>query len=451
MSADCEDAKQEQPAAPANTNEPNSSSSSSSKPPLKRLISALKHCENVGGDKNPTIKRNVTFAEGLITGKSDVQHIDGDNRDKQETDADNNNNNDDVAFDDDENDDKLVLHPNDLTALDWRFSGSGSGTFSGSETSDDEKDFGKDMDKYRTWSRQFEINEERKVKMADKLVYSEHEIERTRARIALLKQELAEDDDNDNVDGDGDADGNDDNHNHKNENQRKRRREHDIEHSYKKWKKKQNHKGVIFICSVPFGCTSIQIKKIFSEFGTVTNVHLEAAKNEHGQVKKIQNKWTQFTEAWVEFKDKKIAKQVVELLNETRIPKKYVNNRLARSHIWNLKYLKGFGWHHLTEYKNTIRTLQRKKYEMKIADAHRQSAYFEAQLSRAKKMTQGMQGGYVDKEEDEDEEEEEEEEAVFESSDDEAPPVKKQKTVEQKAVRRPRNHKNTNILTKMMK
>ena len=99
-------------------------------------------------------------------------------------------------------------------------------------------------------------------------------------------------------------------------------------------------------------------------------------------------------------KDKKVAKHVVELLNDTRIPRKYVHNVRARSYVWNLKYLKGFGWHHLKEYKSTIQQLQRKKMERKIVDAERQASYFQAQVRRAQEMTkrweQGVHGGYLE-------------------------------------------------------
>ena len=159
------------------------------------------------------------------------------------------------------------------------------------------------------------------------------------------------------------------------------------ETAYRKWKKQRRKRGVIYIARVPFGSTPRQIRKIFTEFGDVTQVHLEVARGDDGADKKIHGQWTEFCECWVEFKEKKIAKRVARLLHDTQVPKKYVKNRKARNHVWNMKYLKGFGWHHLNEYKNTVRTLQQKKYEIKIADAERQASYFEAQVERARKMT----------------------------------------------------------------
>ena len=390
-----------------------------------------------------------------------------------------------MHFDDDDN--SLVLaggNTNDLSLTDFRFPG---GTFSGSETSDDEKDFGALNVKYQTWDRRFVKNEERKEKIDQIYKSSVRKLRKTKKNISKLRVKITEDDDSeqeedediDIEDKDKDNDKNeeegenenDDNHNSKKPKQRKRRRRNkkqkldELDNSYKQWKKKQNKKGVIYISSVPFGCTSLQLKKIFNEFGMVTNVHLEAAKSNDGKKKKIRNKWTEFCEGWVEFKDKKIAKQVVEILNETKIPKKYVKNRLARNHIWNMKYLKGFGWHHLSEYKQTIRTLQRKKYEIKIADAHRQTAYFESQVRKAKEMTKGLKYDNSNSKEEDDEEEESEDKQEDEEEDDDKrevygssseddniePPTKKQKVVEQRNVRRRRTHGNRQILNKLMK
>ncbi len=54
-----------------------------------------------------------------------------------------------------------------------------------------------------------------------------------------------------------------------------------------------------------------------------------------------------FTEGWVEFEDKKVAKRVVAMLNGNAIGGK----RRSAYHydLWNLKYLPKFKWDQLTE------------------------------------------------------------------------------------------------------
>lgn len=54
-----------------------------------------------------------------------------------------------------------------------------------------------------------------------------------------------------------------------------------------------------------------------------------------------------YIEGWVEFVDKKIAKDVAEILNNQIVGGKKRN--YYHDDIWNIKYLKGFKWTHLTE------------------------------------------------------------------------------------------------------
>lgn len=54
-----------------------------------------------------------------------------------------------------------------------------------------------------------------------------------------------------------------------------------------------------------------------------------------------------YVDGWVEFADKKIAKAVARSLNNTIIGGKKRN--YWHDDIWNIRYLKGFKWSHLTE------------------------------------------------------------------------------------------------------
>ncbi|ETO08758.1 hypothetical protein RFI_28629 [Reticulomyxa filosa] len=108
--------------------------------------------------------------------------------------------------------------------------------------------------------------------------------------------------------------------------------------------------------------------------------------NSEGKVKKIYGKWTEFAEAWVEFEDKKMAKLVARILNGTKVPQKYLNNRMAKGHMWNMKYLKGFKWHHLLEHKEQMRILERKKFEKAISEAHKQANYFKQQIKKSQEL-----------------------------------------------------------------
>ena len=59
-----------------------------------------------------------------------------------------------------------------------------------------------------------------------------------------------------------------------------------------------------------------------------------------------------FTEGWVEFKDKKIARSVAEMLNAQPIGGK--KGTRWRDDVWTMKYLPKFKWSMLTEQVGTL-------------------------------------------------------------------------------------------------
>ena len=59
------------------------------------------------------------------------------------------------------------------------------------------------------------------------------------------------------------------------------------------------------------------------------------------------NKKRNYTEGWVEFLDKRVAKAVAMALNNAHIGGKKKN--CYHDDLWNLKYLPKFRWTHLTE------------------------------------------------------------------------------------------------------
>ncbi len=59
------------------------------------------------------------------------------------------------------------------------------------------------------------------------------------------------------------------------------------------------------------------------------------------------NKKVKFTEGWVEFLDKRVAKVVATTLNCTPVGRK--KRSIYHDDLWNIKYLPKFRWTHLTE------------------------------------------------------------------------------------------------------
>jgi hypothetical protein len=71
------------------------------------------------------------------------------------------------------------------------------------------------------------------------------------------------------------------------------------------------------------------------------------AKRAHLRRRYTSTKKPHYTEGWVEFKDKKVARSVAEMLNAQSIGGK--KGTRWRDDVWTLKYLPKFKWHMLTE------------------------------------------------------------------------------------------------------
>lgn len=108
--------------------------------------------------------------------------------------------------------------------------------------------------------------------------------------------------------------------------------------------------GVIYISRIPPRLTPPKLRELLSPYGSkVLRIFLapETTAEYTRRIKSGGSKMRQFKEGWVEFEDKKVAKNVVGILNAQRIGTK--KGDFWYDDLWCLKYLPKFKWHHLTE------------------------------------------------------------------------------------------------------
>ncbi|KAJ7179567.1 hypothetical protein C8R46DRAFT_1160111 [Mycena filopes] len=98
----------------------------------------------------------------------------------------------------------------------------------------------------------------------------------------------------------------------------------------------QDRAGVIYISRIPPGMRPTKVRHLMTAYGDVGRVYLqqEDAKRAYLRRKYTSTKKAHFTEGWVEFKDKKVARS-----KGTR----------WRDDVWTMKYLPKFKWSMLTE------------------------------------------------------------------------------------------------------
>ena len=106
---------------------------------------------------------------------------------------------------------------------------------------------------------------------------------------------------------------------------------------------------------------------------------------ESGEKKKRSNK---FSEGWVEFKSKRVAKVVAERLNNTKVGGK----RRSRYHecLWNIKYLPRFKWAHLNERLAYEKAVRQQRMRTEIAQVKRETNFFIESVDMSKKLQKKM-------------------------------------------------------------
>jgi ESF2/ABP1 family protein len=132
------------------------------------------------------------------------------------------------------------------------------------------------------------------------------------------------------------------------------------------FKAAQERAGVIYISRIPPGMRPSKVRHLMSAYGEVGRVYLQQegvlgyrfqcndflnlltdAKSAYLRRKYTSTKKPHFTEGWVEFKDKTVARSIAEMLNAQPIGGK--KGTRWRDDVWTMKYLPKFKWNMLTE------------------------------------------------------------------------------------------------------
>ncbi|KAF9402885.1 RNA-binding ATPase activator esf2 [Podila epigama] len=150
------------------------------------------------------------------------------------------------------------------------------------------------------------------------------------------------------------------------------------------FQKAREKTGIVYLSKIPPFMKPVKLRQLLSPYGEVGKIYLapEDPKIAARRKKYGGNKKQNFTEGWVEFKDKTIAKQVAKSLNTTTIGGKKKGH--YHDDIWNIKYLPKFKWHHLTEriaYENASRA---QRMQAEINQAKRENKFILGNIEKSK-------------------------------------------------------------------
>ena len=143
---------------------------------------------------------------------------------------------------------------------------------------------------------------------------------------------------------------------------------------------KKNYKfGVIYLSYIPDGLTVRMLREIMSQFGEVGRIYLEP------EASNLTSKRKKYTEGWVEFKKKRVAKEVATDLNGTEINygKKH---SILRGQIWSIKYLHKFKWSHLMDQLHMDKTTRDHKRRFEMSQVKKQADFYQKMTERSRFM-----------------------------------------------------------------
>uniref|UniRef100_UPI00398E588A activator of basal transcription 1 n=1 Tax=Pristiophorus japonicus TaxID=55135 RepID=UPI00398E588A len=132
--------------------------------------------------------------------------------------------------------------------------------------------------------------------------------------------------------------------------------------------------GVLYLGHLPPRLRPKHVRNLLSVFGEVGRVFLHQDGKVARRKRRAGSRGKSFTEGWVEFQDKAVAKRVATSLHNTPIG----TRKRSRFHddLWNIKYLHRFKWTHLSERLAYEKLVSRQRMRVEVSQAKRETSFF---------------------------------------------------------------------------
>ncbi|XP_077438781.1 activator of basal transcription 1 [Vanacampus margaritifer] len=157
--------------------------------------------------------------------------------------------------------------------------------------------------------------------------------------------------------------------------------------------------GILYLGHIPPRFRPKHMRNLLSVYGEIGRIFLQP---EDGQVKakkkRSGSRRSDFTEGWVEFRDKRVAKRVAASLHNT--PMATRKRQTFVSDLWCIKYLHRFQWTHLSERLAYEQMVLHQRLRTEVSQAKRETNFYldnvdkSARMekeSKKRKMTDGQQ------------------------------------------------------------
>ncbi|XP_054859513.1 activator of basal transcription 1 [Eublepharis macularius] len=144
--------------------------------------------------------------------------------------------------------------------------------------------------------------------------------------------------------------------------------------------------GIIYLGHIPPRFRPRHVRNLLSGYGEVGRIFLQPEEQHiRKKKKKAGTNAKNFTEGWVEFRDKRVAKLVAASLHNTPMG---VRKRSRFHHdLWNMKYLHRFKWTHLSERLAYERQVQQQRMRAEVSQAKRETNFYLQNVEKSKRFS----------------------------------------------------------------
>mmetsp|Transcript_21630 Transcript_21630/g.30308 ORF Transcript_21630/g.30308 Transcript_21630/m.30308 type:complete len:276 (+) Transcript_21630:39-866(+) len=154
---------------------------------------------------------------------------------------------------------------------------------------------------------------------------------------------------------------------------------------------KLKKRGIIYLSRIPPRMGPPKLKSLLSQHGIITRLYL-AEEDKSARKRRLKASGNakgrggckRYTEGWVEFEKKSVAKRLGQVLNNTPITN--LKRDVHYGDLWNIKYLKHFKWDHLTEKVAYERRVKEQKIRLEMIHARRENQVFANLVEAGKTM-----------------------------------------------------------------
>ncbi|KAK9707038.1 hypothetical protein RND81_07G169000 [Saponaria officinalis] len=152
--------------------------------------------------------------------------------------------------------------------------------------------------------------------------------------------------------------------------------------------KQVENKGVCYLSRIPPKMDPLKLRQLLSPFGDVLRIYLVPEDPEAGKRRKKSGgfRGKGFSEGWVEFSDKRVAKRVANMLNGEQIGGK--KRSQFYYDIWNIKYLSKFKWDNLTEETAHKHAVREEKMRMELVAAKKERDFYISKVEKSRALSE---------------------------------------------------------------